>query len=112
MSATARLRLTAHGRRVLDGRFLLAVLLLWTLLRAVSAVILHQLAHHHQDPVVYDEPDVPLYFQFATLWDSGTNGSRRRAARRSCRRGRTGRYGRTPGPSTRSSRCWPGESWP
>src|SRR5699024_3521167 len=56
-------------RRVLDGRFLLAVLLLWTLLRAVSAVILHQLAHHHQDPVVYDEPDVPLYFQFATLWD-------------------------------------------
>lgn len=56
-------------RQVLDGRFLLAVVLLWTALRAVSAVILHQLAHHHQDPVVYDEPGVPLYFQFATLWD-------------------------------------------
>lgn len=56
-------------RRVLDLRFVLAVILLWTALRAVSAVILYQLAHHWQDPVIYDEPGVPLYFQFATLWD-------------------------------------------
>ena len=56
-------------RQLLDGRFVLAVLLLWTVLRAVSTLVLHQLAHHWQDPVVYDEPGVPLTFQFATLWD-------------------------------------------
>lgn len=62
--------LPAPARRgPLDVRFVLAVVLLWTALRAVSAVILHRLAHHWQDRVVYDEQGVPLYFQFATLWD-------------------------------------------
>lgn len=66
-TAPARPRLVPL-RRLLDARFVLAVLALWTVLRAVSAVILVQLAHL-QDPVVYDEPGVPLYFQFATMWD-------------------------------------------
>lgn len=57
------------ARRVLDARFLLTVLALWTVLRAISAVILHQVAHHHQDPVVYDGSSTPLYLQFATQWD-------------------------------------------
>lgn len=56
-------------RRLLDHRFVLAVLAVWTLCRALTTVILVQLAHHWQDPVVYDDPDVPRYFQFATLWD-------------------------------------------
>ncbi|ANS80395.1 Integral membrane protein [Serinicoccus hydrothermalis] len=57
------------GARTLDLRFVGAVLLLWTLLRAVSGLILWQLATHHQDPSVYDDPGVARYFQFATLWD-------------------------------------------
>ncbi|GAA1171100.1 hypothetical protein GCM10009584_10100 [Ornithinimicrobium humiphilum] len=56
-------------RRLLDLRFVLAVVLVWTLLRALSTVLLLVLAHDHQDPVVYDQPGVPRYFQFATLWD-------------------------------------------
>ena len=50
-------------------RFAGAVLLLWTVLRGISTVILVRLAHDHQDPSVYDDPGVGLYFQFATLWD-------------------------------------------
>lgn len=57
------------ARRVLDARFVLLVLALWTALRAVSAVILYQVAHHHQDPSVFDDSGTPLYFQFATQWD-------------------------------------------
>lgn len=60
---------TAAVRRVLDLRFVGVVILLWTLLRGVSAVILWVLAQEHQDPSVYDDPAVPRYFQFATLWD-------------------------------------------
>lgn len=56
-------------RHLLDARFVLAVLLLWTVLRVISAVILVQVAHHWQDPVVYDGSGTPRYFQFATLWD-------------------------------------------
>jgi hypothetical protein len=56
-------------RRILEPRFVLAVLAVWTVLRAVSAVLLVQLAHHWQDPSVYDDPGTPRYFQFATLWD-------------------------------------------
>ncbi len=56
-------------RRTLDLRFVLAVLAVWTVLRALSTVLLVQLAHHWQDPVVYDQPGVPRYFQLATLWD-------------------------------------------
>lgn len=56
-------------RRPLDLRFVLTVVLLWTMLRAVSAVLLVQLAHDWQDPLVYDRPGVPRYFQFGTLWD-------------------------------------------
>ena len=56
-------------RRLLDARFVLAVLAIWTVLRLVSAVILVQVAHHWQDPVVYDDSGTPRYFQFATLWD-------------------------------------------
>lgn len=56
-------------RHLLDVRFVGAVLLLWTLLRLVSTVILVQVAHHWQDPVVYEDPGPPRYFQFATLWD-------------------------------------------
>lgn len=55
--------------RILDLRFVLTVVVVWTLLRALSTVLLVELAHHWQDPVVYDEPGVPRYFQFATLWD-------------------------------------------
>lgn len=58
----------AVGRRP-DLRFLGAVVLLWTVLRVVSGVILVRLAHDYQDPSVYDDPGVGLYFQFATLWD-------------------------------------------
>lgn len=60
---------TVPVRRLLDVRFVGVVLLLWTLLRAISALILVQLAEHHQDPSVYDDSGVPRYFQFATLWD-------------------------------------------
>lgn len=56
-------------RHLLDARFVLTVLLLWTVLRVISAVILVQVAHHWQDPVVYDGSGTPRYFQFATLWD-------------------------------------------
>jgi hypothetical protein len=56
-------------RRPLDLRFVLTVVLLWTVLRALSTVLLVQLAHDWQDPLVYDRPGVPRYFQFATLWD-------------------------------------------
>lgn len=56
-------------RHLLDVRFVVSVLVLWTVLRAVSAVILVQVAHHWQDPVVYDGSGTPRYFQFATLWD-------------------------------------------
>ena len=55
--------------RTLDLRFVLVVVLLWTVLRALSTVLLVELAHHWQDPVVYDQPGVPRYFQFAMLWD-------------------------------------------
>ena len=66
---TAVARRTAAVRRVLDVRFVVVVVLLWTLLRGISAVLLWVLAEQHQDPSVYDDPDVPRYFQFATLWD-------------------------------------------
>ncbi|GGK65653.1 hypothetical protein [Ornithinimicrobium pekingense] len=56
-------------RRTLDLRFVLAVLLAWTVLRGLSTVLLVVLAHGWQDPVVYDRPGVPRYFQLATLWD-------------------------------------------
>lgn len=56
-------------RRPLDLRFVLQVVLLWTVLRALSGVLLVVLAHGWQDPVVYDEPGIARYFQFATLWD-------------------------------------------
>ncbi|MFK5646576.1 hypothetical protein ACI3ET_08615 [Ornithinimicrobium sp. LYQ121] len=56
-------------RRILEPRFVLAVLALWTVLRAFSAVVLVQLAHDWQDPSIYDDPATPRYFQFATLWD-------------------------------------------
>src|SRR5690606_3459142 len=56
-------------RPLLHLRFLLARVLGWTPLRALSTVLLLVLAHDHQDPVVYDQPGVPRYFQFATLWD-------------------------------------------
>ena len=56
-------------RPVLDLRFVLAVVLIWTALRALSTVLLVALATTWQDPVVYDDPSVPRYFQFATLWD-------------------------------------------
>ncbi|HSP59891.1 MAG TPA: hypothetical protein VLO09_02415 [Ornithinimicrobium sp.] len=59
----------APARRPLDLRLVLVVVALWTLLRAGTAVLLHRLAHEHQDPSVYDDSGVPLYFQFATLWD-------------------------------------------
>jgi MFS family permease len=56
-------------RRLLDRRFVLAVVGVWTLCRLVTTVILVQVAHHWQDPSVYDQPGVPRYFQLATLWD-------------------------------------------
>ncbi|MFX0538306.1 hypothetical protein ACQBAT_11455 [Ornithinimicrobium sp. Y1847] len=56
-------------RRILDQRFVLAVVALWTLTRVVTAVILWQVSHQWQDPSVYDDSGVPRYFQFATLWD-------------------------------------------
>jgi hypothetical protein len=56
-------------RTSLDLRFVLAVVLLWTLLRGLSTVLLATLAHSFQDPAVYDATGVPRYFQFATLWD-------------------------------------------
>lgn len=56
-------------RRILDLRFVLVVVLLWTVFRALSTVLLVVLAHQVQDPVVYDDSGVPRYFQFATLWD-------------------------------------------
>ncbi|WP_238335827.1 hypothetical protein [Serinicoccus kebangsaanensis] len=59
----------ATSRRPLDLRLVVSVLLLWTLLRAVSALLLWRLATQHQDPSVYDDPGVARYFQFATLWD-------------------------------------------
>lgn len=62
-------RRTDGVRRVFDARFVGIVLLLWTVLRGISAIILWQLAEHHQDPAVYDDLGVPRYFQFATLWD-------------------------------------------
>ena len=37
-------------RRLLDLRFVLVVVAVWTLCRAISTVILLQLAHHWQDP--------------------------------------------------------------
>lgn len=55
--------------RILDLRFVLTVMLLWTVLRALSTLLLVELAHHWQDPSVYEQPGVPLYFQFAMLWD-------------------------------------------
>lgn len=63
---------TVPVRRLLDARFLALVLLVWTVLRLVSGVILWQVAHHHQDPSVYDTSggsSVPVFFQFAVLWD-------------------------------------------
>lgn len=61
---------TTPGRRIFDPRFVLSVLALWTLLRLFSAVLLHQLAYHWQDPSVYDDSSpVSWYFQFATGWD-------------------------------------------
>lgn len=63
---------TTPVRRLLDARFLGLVLLVWTVLRGVSALILWQVAHHHQDPSVYQDPQAsgtPIFFQFATLWD-------------------------------------------
>ncbi|WP_022925067.1 hypothetical protein [Serinicoccus marinus] len=68
MTAASRER-RRTGRRALDLRFVGTVLLLWSALRAVSGLILWRLAHHHQDPSVYDDAGVGLYFQFATLWD-------------------------------------------
>ncbi|MDO5739096.1 MAG: hypothetical protein Q4P07_03000 [Ornithinimicrobium sp.] len=56
-------------RRLLDRRFVLAVVVIWTLCRAITTVILIYLADQSQDPVVYDDSGVPRYFQFATLWD-------------------------------------------
>ncbi|AXH98205.1 hypothetical protein DV701_17335 [Ornithinimicrobium avium] len=50
-------------------RFVLTVALIWTVLRALSTVLLVELADNWQDPSVYDDPGVPRYFQFATLWD-------------------------------------------
>lgn len=59
----------APVRRPFDVRFVLVVVALWTLLRAFTALLLLRLAHQHQAPSVYDDSGVPLYFQFATLWD-------------------------------------------
>lgn len=56
-------------RRLLDRRFVLTVVAVWTLCRLVTTLILWQLAEHWQDPSIYDGSGVPRYFQFATLWD-------------------------------------------
>lgn len=48
--------------------FVVAVLLIWTGLRAVTTVILVWIAQTQQDPVVFSG-DVPRYFELATLWD-------------------------------------------
>lgn len=50
------------------GRFVLAVLVLWTGLRLVSGAILLWIAREEQDPSVYSG-EVPRYFDLATLWD-------------------------------------------
>lgn len=58
-------------RGALAGRavpFVVAVLLVWTVLRAVTAVILVWIAQTQQDPVVFSG-EVPRYFDLATLWD-------------------------------------------
>ncbi|GAA5158630.1 hypothetical protein [Ornithinimicrobium tianjinense] len=62
-------RVALPVRRLLDGRFVLSVVGVWTLCRLISTIILWQLAHHWQDPSIYDGSGVPRYFQFATLWD-------------------------------------------
>lgn len=48
--------------------FVVAVLLLWTALRAITTVILGWIAQTQQDPVIFSG-DVPRYFELATLWD-------------------------------------------
>ncbi|MGI8947859.1 MAG: hypothetical protein ACR2FV_07785 [Ornithinimicrobium sp.] len=50
--------------------FVVAVLLVWTVLRAITTVILVWIAQTEQDPVIFSG-EVPRYFEVATLWDGG-----------------------------------------
>lgn len=56
-------------RRIYQPRFVLWVVLCWTALRLYSAVLLYQLAHHWQDPVIYQDDGPDPYWQFAAGWD-------------------------------------------
>lgn len=55
-------------RQRLTGRFLLAVLVIYTLLRLFTTGVLLWITHSQQDPVIFTD-EYPRYFDVATAWD-------------------------------------------